>query len=39
MYNMTGAVIVLCVISAIVGWGAIEAAIWLFSHISLTWNW
>lgn len=29
--------VLLCIASAIVGWGVIEGIIWLFSHISIGW--
>lgn len=28
--------IIACLISAVVGWGIIEALIWVFSHISIS---
>jgi len=28
----------LIVVSAVIGWGAIELLLWLFSHISIGWS-
>lgn len=33
---MTGLIIVVCLISAVLGWGIIEGLIWVFSHISIS---
>lgn len=33
---MTFAFILVAIVSAVVGWGVIEGAIWLFKHISIT---
>lgn len=33
---MTAAFILVAIVSAVVGWGVIEGAIWLFKHVAIT---
>lgn len=35
---MTALIIGVAIVSAVGGWALIEGAIWVFSHISWTWN-
>jgi len=35
--GIKAAVIVLMIIAGLVGWALIEAIIWVFSHISISW--
>ena len=34
--NLNGAIFLLCIISAIVGWGVIECVLWLFSFVHVS---
>lgn len=42
-YNMgdgLGTFFLICgILCAIAGWAVIEGIIWVFSHISISWNW
>jgi hypothetical protein len=37
-FDFTGVLIAIAVVSAIVGWAAIETLLWVFSHITITWG-